>query len=427
MKVLNLSAFDLAGGAARAAYRIHQGLLGIDLDSQLVVQHKQSTDRTVMTAESKLLAKLRSTGDAYPLNFYRHRQQLFSPQWFPDNLLKSVDRFAPDILNLNWVCNGFVPVEALAKFKQPLVWTLQDMWAFTGGCHYTLGCDRYMTSCGNCPQLQSGRETDLSRAVWQRKATAWKNLNLNIVAPSEWMATCVKASSLFQNIQVEVIPFGLDTTVFKPIEARVARELLNLPQDKQLILFGAIDATGDTRKGFHLLQAALKQLSQTGWGDRLELVVFGSSKPDKPIDLGFPIHYLGKLQDDLSLRVAYAAADVMIAPSIEEAFGQTASESLACGTPVVVFANTGLEDIVDRQRNGYVADYCDTQDLARGIAWVLEDSDRHQRLRHAARHKAEREYAMDVQAHRYLSLFHKILDRPQIALSQARSRLDAPL
>jgi glycosyltransferase involved in cell wall biosynthesis len=427
MKVLNLSAFDLAGGAARAAYRIHQGLLGIDLDSQLVVQHKQSNDRTVMTAESKLLAKLRSTGDAYPLNLYRHRQQLFSPQWFPDNLLKSVDRFKPDIINLNWVCNGFVPVSALAKFKQPLVWTLQDMWAFTGGCHYTLGCDRYTGSCGNCPQLQSDREIDLSRAVWQRKATAWKNLNLNIVAPSQWMATCVKASSLFQNIQVEVIPFGLDTTVFKPIDSRLARELLNLPQDKQLILFGAIDATGDTRKGFHLLQTALKQLSQTGWSDRIELVIFGSSKPDRPLDLGFPIHYLGKLQDDLSLRVAYAAADVMIAPSIEEAFGQTASESLACGTPVVVFANTGLEDIVDRQQNGYVADYCDPEDLARGIAWVLEDSQRHQSLRHAARHKAEREYAMDVQAHRYLSLFHKILDRPQTALSQARSRLDAPL
>ena len=220
---------------------------------------------------------------------------------------------------------------------------------------------------------------------------------------------CVKASSLFQNSQVEIIPFGLNTTAFQPIDSRIARELLNLPQDKQLILFGAIDATEDTRKGFHLLQAALKQLSQTGWVVRIELVVFGSSQPDQPIDLGFPVHYLGKLQDDLSLRNAYAAADVMIAPSIEEAFGQTASESLACGTPVVVFANTGLEDIVDHQQNGYIADYCDTADLARGIAWVLEDSERHHSLRRAARHKAEREYAMEVQAHRYRSLFHKIL------------------
>ena len=410
MKVLNLSTFDLAGGAARAAYRIHQGLRSIDIDSQFLVQHKQSTDPTVVTAEPKLAAKLRSMGDAYPLRSYRQRTQLFSPQWFPSALHKSIDRFAPDILNLNWICNGFVPVSALAKFKQPLVWTLQDMWAFTGGCHYTLGCDRYTASCGNCPQLHSQREADLSRDVWQRKAAAWQNLNLHLVAPSQWMADCIRASALFKHTPISVIPFGLDATVFKPIEARIAREMLNLPQEKQLVLFGAIDATGDTRKGFHLLQAALQQLRDEGWGDRIELVVFGSSAPEQPIDLGFPVRYLGKLTEDRSLQLAYAAADVMIAPSIEEAFGQTASESLACGTPVVVFANTGLADIVDPLQNGYIANYGDTQDLARGIAWVLKDTERHPRLREAARSKAEREYAMDVQAHRYKSLFQNILD-----------------
>ncbi|AFY96799.1 glycosyltransferase family 4 protein [Chamaesiphon minutus] len=411
MKVLHLSTFDLVGGAARAAYRTHQAMLGINIDSKLIVQHKQSSDPTVIAAEGKLFAKLRSAGDDSVLNFYQHRQHMFSPQWFPDALIKSVDRFTPDLINLNWVCNGFVAVETLTKFKQPLVWTLQDMWAFTGGCHYTGGCDRYTQACGNCPQLQSHREADLSRSVWQRKARMWKNLNLTVVAPSEWMAKCAQTSSLFSDVRVEVIPFGLDTNIFKPIDSSIARELLNLPQAKHLVLFGAIDATGDPRKGFHLLQQALNRLLETGWGDRIELVVFGSAKPDRPLDLGFPVHYLGKLQDDLSLQIAYAAADVMIAPSIEEAFGQTASESLACGTPVVVFANTGLADIVDCHQNGYVAQYCDTADLARGIAWVLEDSERHCRLRQAAREKAEREYAMQVQAHRYQALFHKILDR----------------
>jgi glycosyltransferase involved in cell wall biosynthesis len=411
MKVLHLSTFDLVGGAARAAYRIHQATLGINIDSQLMVQHKQSSDPTVTAVESKLVAKLRSVGDAAALNFYQQRQQMFSPQWFPAALFKSIDRFAPDLIHLNWICNGFVPIEAFAKFKQPLVLTLHDMWAFTGGCHYTLGCTRYTVSCGDCPQLQSGREADLSRSVWQRKAKAWQNLNLTVVATSQWMAKCAGDSSLFRDLPIEVIPIGLDTNVFKPIDSSIARELLNLPPTKQLVLFGAINATGDARKGFHLLQQALARLLELGWGDRIELVVFGSSKPEKPPDLGFPVHYLGKLQDDLSLRIVYAAADVTIAPSIEEAFGQTASESLACGTPVVAFANTGLADIVDCHENGYVANYCDTADLARGIAWVLEDSERHHRLRQAARQKAEREYQMPVQAQRYRSLFDKILDR----------------
>ena len=408
MKVLHLSTFDLAGGAARAAYRIHQGMLGIDVDSQLLVQHKQSNDPTVIATESKLLAKLRSVGDGSVLNFYQHRQQMFSPQWFPADLLKSVDRFAPDVIHLNWICNGFVPIELVAKFRQPLVLTLHDMWSFTGGCHYTLGCNRYTESCGDCPQLHSGRLADLSRSVWQRKATAWQDLNLTVVATSQWMAERAGESSLFRDRPIEVIPIGLDTDVFEPIDASIAREFCNLPSAKQLVLFGALDG-GDTRKGFHLLQQALERLLELGWGDRIELVVFGSDRPDKPLELGFPVHYLGKLQDNLALKMAYAAADVTVVPSIEEAFGQIASESLACGTPVVAFANTGVIDIVDCHHNGYVARYCDTADLAAGIAWVLADSTRHRRLRQAARAKAEREYGLQVQAHRYRAVFDKIL------------------
>jgi len=292
-----------------------------------------------------------------------------------------------------------------------LVLTLHDMWSFTGGCHYTLGCNRYTESCGDCPQLQSGRDADLSRSVWQRKATAWQNLNLTVVATSQWMAKRAGNSSLFRDMSIEVIPIGLDTNVFKPIDSSIAREFWNLPSAKQLILFGAID-TSDTRKGFHLLQQALARLQQMGC-DRIELVVFGCSEPDTPLKLGFPVHYLGKLQDNRSLQMAYAAADVTVAPSIEEAFGQIASESLACGTPVVTFANTGLADIVDCHHNGYVAKYCDAADLARGINWVLEDSIRHRGLRLAAREKAEREYGLQLQAHRYRSVVNKILARAQ--------------
>ncbi|MBM0744664.1 glycosyltransferase family 4 protein [Phormidium sp. CLA17] len=408
-KVLHLSSFDTSGGAARAAYRIHQGLQKIGIDSEMLVQFRSSNNRTVIAAENKLSTKLRSIADLLIWKVNTPTARLFSPQWFPDAIAAKVAQINPDIINLNWVCNSFLQIETLAKFNKPLIWTLQDMWSFTGGCHYSEGCDRYQSSCGNCPQLHSNQENDLSRWVWQRKVKAWKDLNLTIVAPSIWMADCAKASALFQGLRVEVIPFALDTQRFKPADLRAARDLLNLPQDKQLVLFGAINATGDPRKGFHLLQAALKRLSQDGWGDRIELVIFGSSEPENPIDLGFKAHYLGSLQDDLSLRIAYVAADVMIAPSIEEAFGQTASESLACGTPVVVFNDTGLQDIVDHQENGYTAEHGDTEDLARGIAWVLEDQERHHVLQKNARKKAEQTYALEIQAHQYVNLLTQIL------------------
>jgi len=411
MKVLNLSSFDLSGGAARAAYRLHQSFQYIGLESDMLVQFKSSQDSAVHVTEDKIRTRTRSYLSSLLMRQYDCKQ-MFSPQWFPDAIASKVKTLAPDVVNLNWVCNGFLQVETLPKLTQPLFWTLQDMWSFTGGCHYSQGCQRYKACCGQCPQLLNReKEDDISRWIWQRKIKAWKDLNLTIIAPSEWMAQCAQASSLFQDKRVEVIPFGLDTDAYRPVNQEQAKKELSLPLgNKKLVLFGALDATGDTRKGFHLLQSALKQLSSTDWSDRIELVIFGSSKPEQPIDLGFPTHYLGYLQDDVSLRNVYAAADVMIAPSIEEAFGQTATEALACGTPVIVFTNTGLADIVDQHQNGYIASYCDVDDLARGIVWVLEDADRHSMLRHAARAKAEREYATAVQAQRYLSLFQEILN-----------------
>jgi glycosyltransferase involved in cell wall biosynthesis len=420
MKVLHLSSFDTVGGAARAAYRIHQSLQSAGINSQMLVQYKKGNDSTVSALENKVRSRFRSSMDALPLKLYPKREHWLSPQWFPDAIATRVKQIDPNIINLNWICNGYHRIETLTKFKKPIVWTLQDMWAFTGGCHYSYGCKRYQESCGDCPQLKSNKIEDLSNWVLQRKTRAWEDLNLTIVAPSSWMAECARSSAVFKKYRIEVIPFGLDTSIFKPVEQEFARKQLNLPQDKQLVLFGAIDATGDVRKGFHLLQAALKKLSQTTPQNNIELVIFGSNKPEKTLDLGFTAHYLGRIQDDILLRLVYSAADVMVAPSVEEAFGQTASESLACGTPAVVFEKTGLADIVVRNQDGYVASYCDTDDLARGIMWVLEDKERQQKLRFYSRQKAEREFALEIQARRYLSLYKEILNSTKSSLNLSK-------
>jgi glycosyltransferase involved in cell wall biosynthesis len=406
-KILHLSSFDLVGGAARSAYRIHQGLQQAGLNSQMLVQYKVGTDPSVHVAANKVTTRIRSWLDQQPLKSYPQPEQFFSVQHVPAPIAHKVSQFKPDIINLNWICNGFVPVASLQQFNCPIVWTLQDMWAMTGGCHYTAECDRYQKSCGYCPQLQSNQETDLSRQTWRRKSDAWRSLNLTLVAPSTWMKDCVQASSLLQQYSVEVIPFGLDIQAYAPMDQLAARSHFNLPLDQPLILFGAIDATGDSRKGFHLLRSALKILSQQEWAIAPELVIFGSAAPTTPIDLGFKAHYLGQLNCDADLRAAYAAADVMVAPSIQEAFGQTASESLACGTPVVVFQQTGLADIVEHQKNGYLAAPQSAEDLAHGIAWVLAHTT--PALRQSARARAEQEFSQSVQAQRYMNLFERLL------------------
>jgi len=412
MKVLLLSNYDVKGGAARATYRLHKGLQSIAVNSQILAGYKSSNDETVRLMPTPLGEKFKSIRpklNRLPLKLYpKLGQVIFSPQWVPDSLASEVAKINPDVINLHWVCEGYMQIETLAKFNKPVVWTLHDMWAFTGGCHYSENCDRYMNSCGACPQLHSTKDTDISRWIWQRKAQAWQNLDLTLVTPSNWLAQCAKSSSLFEKYPVNVIANGLDPEVYKPLNRLLLRESLNLPQNKQLVLFGAMQGTDDRWKGFPLLVPALQSLSKSGWQDKIELLVFGSSQPENPIDVGFKTHYLGRLEDE-SLAKVYAAADVMVVPSRYEAFGQTASEALACGTPVVAFDVTGLKDIVDGQQNGYLAKPYETEDLARGIAWVLEDPDRHQKLCRSARLKVEEKFTLEVQARAYKNLYEEIL------------------
>jgi len=412
MKVVLLNSSDTEGGAARAAYRLHHGLQGIGVSSQMLVKNKKSRDPNVIMSQKGIankFDKIISTISNSPLRLYPERNRgIFSPEWLPDSLAAKVAKIQPDIINLHWVCGGYMQVESVPKFNKPLVWTLHDMWPFTGGCHYSEECDRYTKSCGSCPQLHSSKDSDLSRWVWQRKAQAWKNLNLTLVTPSHWLAECAKSSSLLQEYPVNVIANGLDPEVYKPLNRLLLRESLNLPQNKQLVLFGAMQGTDDRWKGFPLLVPALQSLSKSGWQDKIELLVFGSSQPEKPSEVGFKTHYLGRLEDE-SLAKVYAAADVMVVPSRYEAFGQTASEALACGTPVVAFDVTGLKDIVDQQQNGYLAKPYETEDLARGIAWVLEDPDRHEKLCRSARLKVEEKFTLQVQARAYKNLYEEIL------------------
>ena len=410
MKVLHLVASE-GSGAGRAALRLHDGLTQSHVDSSVLTLNKSSDQANVFKPSKQVslykLAQSRISG-AITQKMWGC-EDTFSINTSPSLILKDIKAHKPDIINLHWVGWEFIRIEELQHLNTPLVWTLQDMWPMTGGCHYSAECNRYTDSCGACPQVRGTRESDLTRWVWNRKANAWKNLNLTIVAPGTWIADCAKASSLFKQRRLEVIPFCLDTERYQPVDTAVARELLNLPNDKQLILFGAFSATSDQRKGFQLLAPALQRLSQEGWADQVELVVFGSSRPKDPIDLGFKIHYLGRLYDDVSLKLLYSSADVMIVPSLQESFGQTASEALACGTPVVAFNATGLKDIVDHQQNGYLAKPYEVEDLAQGIAWILQDRERHHLLRKSARQKAEQAFHLELQARHYISLYQELL------------------
>lgn len=418
MKVLLISTSDLSGGAGRAASRLHQGLQSCNITSQMLVQTKLSDDETVtgpQTRIEKAISKYRRNIDKLPLQqlYPQCDRSVYSLQWLPDQITSKLAQIKADVINLHWVCGGFLNIATIGKFKLPIIWTLHDMWPFTGGCHYSQECDRYTESCGSCPQLPSHKPSDWSHWVWQRKAKAFQNINLTIVTPSLWLAKCASSSSLFKDLRVEVIPNGLDTTKYQPINRQMARQILGMPQDKHIVLFGAMNATSDPRKGFHLLQQALENLNTSVLKEQLFLMIIGTSNSSYLPNGGLETHYLGKLSDDISLAIAYAAADVFIAPSIQENLPNTVMEALACGTPCVAFNIGGMPDMIEHQKNGYLARPYEIEDLAQGIVWVLDNKERHRKLSYRAREKAEQEFTLKIQAHRYSSLFSEILAKDE--------------
>jgi glycosyltransferase involved in cell wall biosynthesis len=297
-------------------------------------------------------------------------------------------------------------IEDLARIKPPIVWSLHDMWAFTGGCHYNEGCNKFKTSCGACPVLGSNKSKDLSAKVLNRKKTVFIKLqNMTIIGLSQWLANEATTSLVFEQTRVINLPNPIDTTMFSPFNKFQARKLLNLPSDKKLILFGAMNVTSDPRKGFTELSQALKQLDSVN----IEVVVFGSGKSKTPQGFKHTTYYLGYLHDDVSLRVLYSAADVMLVPSLQENLSNAIMESLACGTPVVGFDIGGNADLIEHQQTGYLAKTYDVADLATGIDWVLNAPNYNDLCRNS-RNKILREFDSKVVAKKYIKLYKSVVN-----------------
>jgi len=410
MKIVMVSASDIEGGAARAAYRQHRAFINENLDSLMLVQNKSIDDNSVLgpnSAAERYYLKIRPKLDTIPVRFYKNRLRvLFSPAFLPfSRIVKKINEINPDIVHLQWINQGMIRIEDILKIKVPIVWTLQDMWAFTGGCHYCENCLSYERNCGNCMILGSNKKKDLSRSVFKRKQNTFAKMNnLTIVCTSRWLENCAKASCLLSNKKITCLPNSLDTNLFKPFDKEKARELWGLPKNIKLVLFGAIEAISDNRKGFKELSEALKKIK----GKDIEVVVFGSSKPKSLPDFGFKTHYLGYLHDDISIVTLYSACDVMVVPSLQEAFGQTASESLACGTPVVAFGNTGLSDIISHKLNGYLVAPFDTSELAEGIEWILRNT-HYKKLSENARQMAATTFDSKIVARKYINLFNNLI------------------
>jgi glycosyltransferase involved in cell wall biosynthesis len=412
MKILMMNRTDTEGGAARGATRLLEGIRRQNADVNLYVQRRTGNSPWVISHSpiwGKTAGYVRRALESILTGLSAGKTQgLFSPAFIPDRVSAPIAVFAPDIIHLHWVAR-MMRLETLGRFKMPIVWTLHDSWPFTGGCFLPFDCTRYREACGRCPILGSSREDDLSHWVWQRKRTTWQNLNLTLIAPSQWMAQRARASSLFRDRRVEVIPNGLDVSRYQPTNKDRARAHFSLPADKKLLLFGAKSATRDRNKGFHLLVQSLREIAAGKFGSEIELIVFGSSQPDPPQDLGLKAHYLGWQDDETALALLYAAADVFVLPSLQENLPYAIMEAMACGTPCVTFNLGGIPELIDHKQNGYLARPFEASDLTRGLMWVLGDPERRRTLSAGARRRVMQEFELAKVAERHLSLYRELL------------------
>jgi glycosyltransferase involved in cell wall biosynthesis len=226
---------------------------------------------------------------------------------------------------------------------------------------------------------------------------------LIVVSPSRWLADVARNSRLFRNKHVINIPNPIDPDVFRPLAKPLAREMIGLPNEAKIILVGAVEVLQDPRKGFRELRQALSTIKSTD----IVLAVFGAGRPGRDVHYDFPVYYLGKLHDDLALRAAYNAADVLVAPSLQENLSNIILESLSCGTPVVGFRVGGNPDMIDHKGNGYLAEPSDPSDLSRGIEWVLEHPEP-AILSENARTRIIDDFSPRHVADRYIELYHRI-------------------
>jgi glycosyltransferase involved in cell wall biosynthesis len=424
VKILHVNAFDEGGGAARAALRLHGGLRRRGVDSEVLTVKSTSGEagvfsplsqrQAITTLGKRQLAMKIAALQKTPTNDVFHSLGQFS-----SGLGRWINASDIDIVNLHWTGAEALSIAEIAAINKPVVWTMHDMWAFMGTEHYD-DLDhpgRWRAPYAATTRPAGYRGPDLDAWVWKRKAELWAGKSFHLVAPSHWLARCAQESALMGGQPCEVIANPLDTEGFAPVNRIEARRMLGLPLDRKLLLFGALGATSDRRKGYDLLVAALKLFEQRhDAGQDTEIVVFGGDRTGEIPGLGLKSHFLGTFRDEVSLRVVYSAADVFVAPSRQDNLPNTVAEAGACGLPTAAFDIGGMRDLIANGETGALAPAFDTQALADGICRLLAAPP----ARDAVRSGMVSKVGFDTTIPAYLSLYEQVL--VQAAFQERRPR-----
>lgn len=414
MNIHFVNSHESSGGAAIAAARLLKGLNSIDgIDAKLYCQHlSRSSSHAIGPTNilQSISASLRPYADRFRAINYGvgvlHNYN-FSTGWLSTQR-KLTDRLSSaDIVHLNWINNGFISISALNNIRRPIIWTLHDMWAMTGGCHYSGKCDNYTYQCGRCPELNSTKPRDLSTKIQTGKRTKWLSIPLQIVCPSKWLAQCANNSQVLKDKNITVIPNGIDTSEFKPIKKYFARNYLRLPINKKLVLFNAYNAKNDVRKGLDTCINTMNEISMSGYKN-IELMLLGESSIES-LHPQFPVHCLGKVNDENTLSMIYSAADIFLNPSKQDNLPNTVLEAMSCGIPCVTSNIGGFPDLVNDNENGYMCKPSDYLNFSKSIIKITSNESLYKSFSVSARKKVLKYFDLNIISNRYKKLYQDAL------------------
>lgn len=417
MRVLIVNTSENTGGAAVAANRLKEALNNNGIKAKMLVRDKESDDITVAQLNKSWHQKWDFLWERLViymrLHFKRDNLFLIDIANAGTDITKTREFKEADVIHLSWINQGMLSLKGIRKILEshkPVVWTMHDLWPASSICHYARNCHNFEKQCGNCPLLPgNGSSNDLSARIWKKKRKILERNSILFVTCSRWLADKAKKSGLLSGQKIISIPNPIDSRVFTKENRAEARLYAGLPENKKLILFVSQRVT-DKRKGMDYFITAINKMVEEHpeMKDNCGIAILGGKAEELADKLPLPSYPLGYVSEEKKIASIYNSVDLFVLPSLEDNLPNTIMEAMACGVPCVGFNTGGIPEMIDHLKNGYVAEYKSSDDLAKGIRWVLSEAD-HQSLSNEAMKKVNQCYSQYAVAMKYIEAYNQAM------------------
>ena len=403
IKVLHLVGGPLTAGAFKGSLLLHKSLKNLGIVSKILNDRPPSDIKYLSTKDTESLVFLNQNIYKKILNrlfvilektfnffFLKTPRSTFSLGLLGFDVTKLKEYSDADIIHIHWLGKGFIKLSSIKKIEKPVVWTMRDMWTFTGGSHYTY----------DFKEFEKGY---ISKIIKNYKKRIYSK-KIQFIAISNWLKSKAEESDVLKNFNLKLIHNNIDLENLKFLDKEKARSTLNISTTKKIILYGAQN-TQSKRKGWNVFFETLCSLDKS----KYLILIFGNFWSKQSLDqLGIEYKSFGFIDDKNILNCVYSSSDMFVFPSIQEAFGKTWAEAMACGLPIVCFDNTSASDYVSHKVNGFVVDNISSNDLKKGIEWVSKKIDEKEDFKNLSKNQVMK-FDPNKIAEQYIKLYSEIL------------------